>query len=209
MSDFSAHSQKPDQGPIRPLRNWAASVLDRLRPQLRPAASDHLSKTARQTTDSQEVVDSVLRRIDKSVLAGKLAPGDEQELYRVARRATINAAIDRSRYAAAQNALLSPDLYSERLRERLVRAEDDEQTTELVYRLAELIDTPNTDEDREMFFLRVRGVDMKVIAQTLDISHDAARARWSRLCEVLRAKVDAGALGAGDRPSAKPQDRQG
>lgn len=209
MSDFSAQSQNADRGPIRPLRNWAASVLDRLRPQLRPAASDHLSKSARRTTDSQEVVDSVLRRIDKSVLAGKIAPGDEQELYRVARRATINAAIDRSRYAAAQTALLSPDLYSEPLRERLVRADDHERTTELVYRLAELIDTPNTDEDREMFFLRVRGVDMKVIAQTLDISHEAARARWSRLCEVLRAKVDAGALGPDERTSPGREDQRG
>ncbi|MCU0689416.1 MAG: hypothetical protein MUE97_06735, partial [Phycisphaerales bacterium] len=165
---------------------------------------DYLTNSARQTTDSVDVVDSALRRIDRQLHGGTFTPQDEEHLYRVARKATITAAIDRSRAASAQAALLNPDVQSARLEQHLDRVRDKAEAEALVRRLGALIDTPGAtgDDDRLMFFLRLRGADMKVIAAQLGLSHEAARARWSRLCAKLRERVEEGALDTGEDESA-------
>lgn len=171
-------------------RTLADFILSR-EAQIRAIARRKLTVSTRSVFDSEDVLSSVLRRLDSLVQRGKLRPGCEAELWGFIKVIASNNAVSKSRLIECSRKWLTDEPeYAYYIVKVINACEDDDEVSWLVYRMAGSL----AGEDRQIFFLRVRGAMHQAVARVLGIDEGAVRQRWSRICRELRDRF------GGDQP---------
>lgn len=155
----------------------------------------------RRLCDSQDLVATILRRLDRMVSRGAVSAASEAELWSLIFRIADHAVIDKSRILKKTNRLVGEDsLLAYEIRCSMARASrlghrngisnaDDVE-------LARMIRGVPAEVDREILTLWLMDNDLRVIADEIGMEPAAVRKRWQRLREALRKQIaEAGAKG--------------
>jgi DNA-directed RNA polymerase specialized sigma24 family protein len=172
-------------------RDAVARYLLAHKDRIRAVARRKLTGKTRSVFDSEDVLSSVLRRVDALVLDGKLCPRSEAELWGFVDAITRNNAVSRTRLIErARNLLTDEEPYAYELLKRLNAYTTDDEATLLVYRMMSCLQ----GDDRHILSLFVRGATHKAIADFLKTSEGACRQRWMRIRHELQARFARGVL---------------
>lgn len=133
--------------------------------------------------DSDDIVHSVLRRIDCLAAKSRLRATTENELRSLLFTIATHCLITKHRLQAQAKAFATELAAADSLRQRADQCQDDEQAAMLVanimWRIPDKI-------DRHIFSLRVHGLTHAAIARFVRLKPDAVRQRWTRLLSELR-----------------------
>jgi len=150
---------------------------------IRAAARRKLTRTTRSVYDSEDVMATVLRRVDQLAESGKIRATTENEILSLILRIAENAACSKARMIElAKSRLQEERAFSRMLLEGLANCQDNEDAGMLIVRMVASLSNP---EDRTLLLLRLRGIEHKVIARMLDITPEACRQRWKKIREEL------------------------
>lgn len=160
----------------------AQFVLAR-RERVQAIARRKLTYSARAVFDSDDVIASVMRRIDHLASKGALRIRSEAELWALIATIAGNNAVSKTRLMARARTLLSEDLaFAQIMLNCVTPCATDDDAENLVLELASSISDPVM---RQGFLLRVRGASHSAVAGVLGISEAAFRQRWSHLVRSL------------------------
>jgi DNA-directed RNA polymerase specialized sigma24 family protein len=159
---------------------------------IRAAARRKLSSHTRSVFDSEDVLSSVLRRVDSMVTEGRLRPRSEAELWALVNTIAANNAMNRSRLIERARSFLDEDAeYVQELLQRLNTYTTDDEAELLVHRMMACL---TAQEDRHLFVMYLRGASLSVIAGTLHIEDDTCRHRWRKIRKTLQERFREGVL---------------
>lgn len=153
---------------------------------IRGIARRKLTRRTRAVFDSDDVLATVLRRIDGLAERHGIRATSEGEIVSLILTIAENAANSKSRLIELARARLVEDReFSLLLVERLNACADNEDASEFILRMyASLSDS----DARVLFLLRMRGIEHRVVAQMLGISAEACRQRWKKIRDDLVAR---------------------
>jgi DNA-directed RNA polymerase specialized sigma24 family protein len=172
-------------------REAVARYLLAHKDRIRAVARRKLTSKTRAVFDSEEVLSSVLRRVDGLVLEGKLCPRSEAELWGFVDAITRNNAVSRTRLIERARVMLTDEEpYAYELLKRLNAYTTDDEATLLIYRMMSCLQ----NEDRHILSLHLRGASHKAIADLLKTSEAACRQRWMRIRHELHDRFARGVL---------------
>jgi DNA-directed RNA polymerase specialized sigma24 family protein len=159
---------------------------------IRAVARRKLTAGTRSVYDSEDILSSVLRRVDSMAREGSLRPRSEAELWALINTIAANNAINRTRLIErARNFLTEDGPYAYELLQRLNAFKTDDEVTLLVHRMLSCL---RTAEDRQLLVMYLRGAALNVIAHHLKISAEACRQRWRVIRNLLQERFEAGVL---------------
>lgn len=141
----------------------------------------------RRLLDSQDLVSTIVRRLDACVMGRGVRAEDEAQLWALIFRIGDNALIDRRRVLARLDRVEGPD--SEIAREwrcRMARAERAQPDGTLL-EIDRMLRMLPSEIDRRILTLWLGGLEHNEIAAEIGLTHAAVRQRWARLCARLRA----------------------
>lgn len=158
---------------------------------IRAAARRKLSSNTRSVFDSEDVLSSVLRRVDAMVSEGRLRPRSEAELWALINTIAANNAVNRTQLIERARLFLTEDgPYVYELLQRLNAFTTDDEVILLLHRMMACL---QDEKDRQLLGAYLRGASLSVIATMLGIKDDACRQRWRsirlRLAERFREGV--------------------
>lgn len=169
-------------------RDAIAEFLFRNEQSIRRIARQKLTRSTRSTFDSEDVMASVLRRMDTLALEGRLRPRSEGELWALVRTIAANTAVSKSRLVERARSFEAEDgAYARELVRRLDCCVSDEEAQLLVLRMASSL---RKERHRELFLLRLRGANHAAAAGLLGISEGASRQVWLEVCRELRERFE-------------------
>jgi len=172
-----------------PFRESLGRFLVRHEEELRRIARRKLNESSRSVFDSGDVVASVMRRLDSLVMRGQMRARTEAELWGLIRSVLEKTAITKIRMMETARRHFAEDgPYSTEVLSRLERFDDDEASL-LIFRMAQSI--PNA-ADRQVFFLRLRGISHKACATLTGSTEEAVKARWHRVRTDLQRRFEEG-----------------
>lgn len=196
-------------GPRRTVRVVMQDLLERIRSGDRSAAADFVATQApfirrryrqrlthamRRLCDSQDLVATILRRLDRMVSRRSVSASSEAELWALIFRIADHAVIDKSRILKKTNRLVGEDsLLAYEIRCSMARANRLGQRRGIAHgddvELAHLIRGVPAEVDREILTLWLMDNDLQVIAEEIGMEPAAVRKRWQRLRETLRRQI--------------------
>jgi DNA-directed RNA polymerase specialized sigma24 family protein len=183
----------PGRDPEAQRRAIADFVLEH-QTTIRAIARKKLTQAARGVFDSEEVLSSVLRRLDAMAQRGGLLPRSHGELWALVTTITHNTAVSKTRLIEFMRSRLTEDgPYAYELVRRLNACADDDEATLLVYRMMSCL--PDAT-DRQILSLKHRGATHAAAASLLGTTEDAMRHRWMRIRRELCARFTDGTLDA-------------
>ena len=161
--------------------------------QIRAVARRKLTQATRLVYDSEEVLSSVLRRLDALAHRGGLVPSNEHELLAFIKAVARNTAVSRTRLIEfMRNRLTEDGPYAYELLKRLNACQDDDEATVLLNRMMLSLKDAT---DRQMLALVHKGATHKAIADLLKLpSVEASRQRWMRIRRQLCEAFEGGQL---------------
>lgn len=173
-----------DRAHLTPLdRESVARFVLQHADQIRSIARRNLTQHALTCVGSDDILSSVLRRVDEMSAESVLRPISDGELWRLIESITIHTAVSYTRSIERAVAFMSDEgSYAQAFRQRLKAAPDESEAIELVQQMVRRL---RQDDAHHMFVLRARGASHEVIAEFLGISPEAARKRWSSACQVM------------------------
>ena len=153
-----------------------------------------LGSSMRRLFDSQDILSTVTRRLDRYVRSGRVRAVDEAQLWSLVFKIAEVAVVDRLRAFERLKAVEGED--SPVARELLTRMERAENTephgSELV--LEQVYSTLSSPADRELLTLWLADTPMFRIAAALNTTPAAVRQRWQAVRTRLKRDLEAGAL---------------
>jgi len=167
-------------------RGYAADLIEQQRSSLLTRIHTLLGDDSRRMANTDDILSTAWRRIDRVIMRGKLRAETDEQLY-----AFVHAVIERTILEKARS--------SKRLtrRERIAQQIQDQNTVlpehvtvytaEKVQQLGRLITNP---VDREIILLRGRDLSFSVIAEMMQMEPSAVRMRWSRIRQRVRDVLD-------------------
>lgn len=172
-------------------RAAVAAFLNRYGEMIRRRVRGRLTTSMRRFYDSEEILSTVCRRLDRYVQQGRLNVTSEAELWSLVNSIADNSFIDKARtfrsIARLEQAVTRDSLsQGERLEGDGPSSPDIE--------LARLSAGLNSDIDRTVLRLWLNNVDHVRIAEQIDSTPDAVRQRWRSIRDHLRAQIFSGAL---------------
>lgn|GEM_PF-968895 len=180
--------EDPHPVPCTLTRAAIAEFLIRNEQSIRRIARQKLTRVTRSTFDSEDVMASVLRRMDRLAVEGCLRPRSEGELWALVRTIAANTAVSKSRLMERARRLEAEDGdYARTLVQRLEACAGDDDAQLLVLRMAASLDK---ERSREVFLLRLRGANHAAVAGLLGISEGASRQAWMEVCRDLRRRFE-------------------
>ena len=169
----------------------AAYVLEH-KDRVRSIARNKLTRNTRRVFDSDEVLSSVLRRLDGMAVRGTLMPHSEAELWGLIEAIAQNTAVSKTRLIErARNMVTDDGPYAYELLKRLNACETDDEATLLVNRM--LMSLPH-GPDRQITVMFLRGATHRAIGDILGISEEASRQRWHRIRSELARRFQEGSI---------------
>jgi len=175
-------------------REAAGLFLVRYGPLIRRRIRGKLSAAMRRVFDSQDILSTVGRRLDRYIRLGQLAASSEPQLWALVGKMAEAAVVDKARVFRRLSAVEAEDApFAMRLRSRLDDAA--RRSPEGVEdELASAIGLITDPVDREILSLWLHGTPHTVIAEQVELSPDAVRQRWRtirlRLAERMGARND-------------------
>ncbi|MBL4592069.1 MAG: sigma-70 family RNA polymerase sigma factor [Phycisphaerales bacterium] len=162
-------------------RQEAAEHIQQQRDTVMRRIHSLLGGGARKITDTEDVLSTTLRRVDKAVYTGRLRAINDAQFYSFVHRVIEQAILEKTRSA---NRIRKREGAFQRM-----RGSDEEPLTaksamvrEDIERMSRVISDPL---DREIVFLKGRGLTSALIAESMGMEAAAVRQRWGR----MRAKV--------------------
>ncbi|MBL9148352.1 MAG: hypothetical protein JNM94_06625 [Phycisphaerae bacterium] len=180
----------PLEGPDSPLhsREALAAYILRIGDRIRSAARRKLTARTRSIYDSEDVLGSVARRLDKMMFEGKLKPRNLDELWALTLAIANNTAVSYTRLRERMAILQREDGdYARHMATILRRCSNDDEAQLLLYRTARLLDDATS---RQYFLLRARGASHRAIAAALDLTEETARYRWVAINRRLESLLE-------------------
>lgn len=169
-------------------RESAADFILRNAERIRAVARRNLTRHAQCCVGSDDILSSVLRRVDEMSASQDLRPVSDAELWRLIERITVNTAASYTRVLERATTFLANDGdYAHASRQMQSSTADPEDTVALAHKLLTRL---RQDDNHQLFLLRMRGASHAVIAQCLGISETAARKRWSTICRDILSQFD-------------------
>lgn len=171
-------------------REAAALFITQYGPMVRRRVRGKLGAAMRRLFDSQDILSTVSRRLDRYVMGGRLRAATEAELWKLVFRMADAALIDKVRLVKRLERVEREDSdFAGLLLTRLRGAEqsvDDGMELEL-----DRVFTALTDPiDRQILSLWLRGHRHPTIGSVVGLSHDATRQRWVQIRHRLRAELE-------------------
>lgn len=161
------------------LRERAAELIERQRPDIYRRIHKLMLNQARRITDTEEILSTALRRVDHLIARGAFEGTEDAQIY-----SAVHRVIERTIKEKARNA--------RRLQARELAAAQlsDPAQLDLVLpsrNLCEQIGSLTRDPiDREIALLRGRGMKFHEIAEAIGMQPSGVRKRWSRMKEQAR-----------------------
>ncbi|HED54465.1 MAG TPA: sigma-70 family RNA polymerase sigma factor [Phycisphaerales bacterium] len=163
-------------------RDELAGRLLALEPLIRNRIRRKLSASTRRIFDSQDLMSTLLRRVDRLASQGRLRATSQGELIKLLLQVAENALIDRARVTAKLRRVDGPDgRWAREMLNRIEAGSDEESADVIAAAFAAL----THESDRFLLTLWLRGVPHVISAQVLGISPDAARQRWQNIRATL------------------------
>lgn len=189
LPGLSSPSPPPSDPSVRDL---VASFVLQHSDTIRYIARTKLTAGTRSVFDSEDVLGSVLRRLDGMAERGDLRPRSEGELWALITAIARNTAVSKTRLIERTRALLARDgPCAHELLMRLNRCEGDDQAAALVARMARSLDSSS---DRQILLLILRGASAAAIASLLGITEAAASQRWAKIKRALADRFARGLI---------------
>ena len=143
---------------------------------IRSLARRKLTARARRIHDSEDVLASVLRRVDLFVARGHLKAASENDVMSLIVAIVRNTAVTKVRLAEQARRIVADDgPYVQSLLNRANACASDDDAALLVSRMMLALDDAT---QRQYLGLRLRGASHRAVAQVLGLSEAAARQRW-------------------------------
>ncbi len=167
-------------------RTAAAQFVNFNAPLIRRRFRHKLGRAMRRVFDSQELISTVTRRLDRMVRQGMVRAVNERQLWSLVFDIAEHAVIDKGRTLRRLEKVEAEDSpFAYMLRSCLLSAPVDPQTEEI--ELAQLFDSLPDPVDREILALWLNGTTHLVTAQLLELPHATVRKRWERIKDKCRS----------------------
>ena len=168
--------------PVARSREQLAARLFELEPLIRNRIRRKLNASTRRIFDSQDLMSTLLRRVDKLAAEGRLRASSECELISLLLRVADNALIDQGRVITKLRRVDGPDGVWAKEMLRRIESGSKENSAHVI---AQAFDALEDESDRFLLTLWLRGLPHAVSAQALGISPEATRQRWCTIRRVL------------------------
>lgn len=163
--------------------------LDRFGDRIRARVRLRMSPALRRLADSQDLLATVGRRLDRFVLDGKLRASGPDELWSLVMTTAHNAVYEKRRLLVRLNRVEGEDAAWARPALEIVRSPSREDEFEGLIDRA--LTAAGSDLDRAIISRWLAGDSLAEIASTLGLTPEATRQRWRairlRLRDALRA----------------------
>jgi DNA-directed RNA polymerase specialized sigma24 family protein len=199
----------PTPAAIPDAENTAAAMLEAMRRGDRDAASrfvatfgelirrrvrGKLGTGMRRIFDSQEILSTVGRRLDRFILDGQLRATTEPELWSLLFRMVDGALVDKARAYRRLRRVESEDSdFAVSLMQRM-NSRDEQSSEGGEIELEAAFRALKSDIDREVLAMWLNDVPHRRIAEEIRSTPEAVRQRWHSIKEHLRSQVLSGAL---------------
>ncbi|MCC6427823.1 MAG: sigma-70 family RNA polymerase sigma factor [Phycisphaerales bacterium] len=169
-------------------RNAAAQFITSNAPLIRRRFRHKLGRAMRRVFDSQELISTVSRRLDRLVRQGMVRAVNERQLWSLVFDIAEHAVIDKARTLRRLEKVEAQDSpFANMLRSCLLR-DDSGQSTETV-ELGDLFESLPDPVDREILALWLNGTTHLVTSQLLELPHATVRKRWERIKDKCRDRL--------------------
>jgi RNA polymerase sigma factor (sigma-70 family) len=147
-----------------------------------------LGAALRRTTDSEDLVSTLSRRLHAYMATSKIQARTTEQLLGLIMTMAQRSITDKLRALRKAERAHGPEARAS----AAIRQGDDEARRSAEPRSADkVIASLDSELDREIARMAARGMDHAKIATALGISHSAVRKRWERLKAKLRRSFDA------------------
>jgi hypothetical protein len=171
-------------------RNASAEFITGYGPLIRRRVRGKLGPTMRRLFDSQEILSTVSRRLDRYVRSGRVRAATETQLWTLVFKRVDAALVDKTRIARRLRSVEGDD--SEFARALLNRIERASQRgpDEIDGLVDGALRSLSSVTDRQILSLWLMGNSPRVIADCVSISYDALRQRWQAIRDRLRSLME-------------------
>ncbi len=150
-------------------------------PLIRRRVRGKISPQMRSTYDSTDVLATLLRRLDKFVKPEDLRATDEREVWLLLLKVIQGALADQQRRLARRARAEHAWVQAGGATRDTLSPPDTAWTADPGLDAADILAQLTDPIDREIVELRVRGMELQVIAMRVGLTPGAARARWLRI----------------------------
>jgi DNA-directed RNA polymerase specialized sigma24 family protein len=156
-------------------------------PFVRRRVRGKLGPAMRRLFDSQEILSTLSRRLDRYVRSGRVEAATEPQLWALVFRMVDAAMVDKIRIIRRLRHVEGDD--TEFARTLLNRLQSTEQAghEEVELTVDAALGALQNATDRQILSLWLMGSSHRVIAEYVGLSHDATRKRWQSIRERLRS----------------------
>jgi DNA-directed RNA polymerase specialized sigma24 family protein len=173
-------------------RDAAAEFLTHFGPRIRRRVRGKLPTAVRRLFDSQEIMSTLGRRLDKVVRSGQIRASSLPELWGLVFRITDHSVIEKARLFRSLETREGEDgPIAHQMLERLKQAEQREEDGPLI-EVDAALRSLESGVDREILSLWLMGNSQADIAQTVGLAATAVRKRWEKIRGKLRDLVESG-----------------
>lgn len=170
-------------------RDALALFLARFGDRIRARVRVRMNPSIRRLADSQDLLATVGRRLDRVVLEGRLHANGPDELWSLVMTTARNAVFEKHRLLKRLERVEGEDAAWARPAMEIVDSPHRER--ELAELADAALDAAGSELDRQILSRWLAGESLAAIAQTTGLSQDATRQRWRsirlRLRDALRA----------------------
>lgn len=165
-------------------RDVIAAFVMRNGPVIRRRAAGRLGSRMRRLFDSQEILSTVLRRLDDYIKRGQLSVDSEAQLMKLMLQMTMAAVVDKARISRRMERAEGPQ-------HRCPPVSDEgsgggSEPGVMVDRAFEALDR---EVDRDILWMWLSDVPQAAMAEVLCESPEYVRKRWQRIRERLRGEA--------------------
>lgn len=170
---------RADDAQLSRLRERAAELIERQRPDIYRRIHKLMLNQARRITDTEEILSTALRRVDHLIAHGAFEGTEDEQIY-----SAVHRVIERTIKEKARNA--------RRLQARETAAAQLSEAASIDFVLpspsvCEQIGSLTQDPiDREIALLRGKGLKFHEIAEAIGMQPAGVRKRWSRMKDRAR-----------------------
>lgn len=169
-------------------RDALAEFLDRYGDRIRARVRVRLSPELRRLADSQDLLATVARRLDRFVYEGKLRAAGVDELWSLVMTTAQNAVLEKRRVMIRLNRMERADSVGARSAMRAMNGRASQESLDGLVGAA--LDAAGSDLDRAIVSRWLAGDSLRQIGETLGLSSEATRQRWRSIRLRLRDALE-------------------
>lgn len=175
-------------------REAAALFMVEYGPLIRRRVRGKLGAAMRRLFDSQEILSTVGRRLDRYVRVGRLEAESPGQLLQLVFRMAEGAVIDKIRVFKRLERVEGEDSdFAQELSSRLHEADQDDAEGAAIS-LDSALRALTSDTDRQILTMWLNGTQHNVIAWELGMTPAAVRQRWKTIRDRLKESLQLGAI---------------